>query len=101
MQPQPQANKIPDPYIGVVSGLVRTLETKRIRPELERKLLEQGARYAAANKLSFTPTLNGLRKLVEHAETLHRQHMDAINKRRGDGKVHLSGYDRGTGVEIH
>lgn len=97
---QTRQQKIPDPYIGVVSGFVHTLENKRIRPELERRLLEQGQRYASANKLPFTPTLTGLRRLVEHAEDLHRQHMDALNKRRGDGKVHLTGYDRESGMEL-
>jgi len=100
MQATQSRNKIPDPYIGVVSGFVHTLENKRIRPELERKLLEQGQRYATANKLPFTPTLKGLRELVEHAEGLHRQHMDAINKKRGDGKVHLTGYDRESGITL-
>jgi len=89
-----------NPFIGTVSGFVHLLESKRIRPDLERKLLEQGQRYATANKLSFTPTLKGLVKLAEHAENLHRQHMAAIEKRRGDGRVHLTGYDRSEGVAL-
>jgi hypothetical protein len=97
---QTQSAKIPDPYIGVVSGFVHMLESKKIRPELERKLIAEGARYAKANKLSFTPTLKGLVKLAEHAESLHRQHMEALKKKRGDGRVHLTGYDRSTGVEL-
>lgn len=89
-----------NPFLGVLSALVRQIEAGSISDKTEKDMITVAGYYAKRNKLSFTPTLHGVLVMVAEADRMHRLHMEAMARReREEFDPTLTGYDLATGHE--
>lgn len=89
-----------NPFLGVLDGVVKQVETSQISFETQQEMIAHAEYYAKRNGLSCTSDMAGVMKMMAHADKQHRLHMEALHAReRGDYRPVLTGYDRVTGFE--
>ena len=90
-----------NPFLGVLDALIAQIQNGQIDRRTEREIIAQAAYYAKRNKLPFTPTLQGVVKMAQDADKMHRDHMAAMESlERTSYKPEFSGFDRASGVEF-
>ncbi len=88
-----------NPFLGVLDGLRQAMACG-LSHQTKSRIIDQAEYYAKRNGLSFTRNMQHVLKMAEHADSMHRAHMVALEAREKDEfRPEITGFDRVSGFE--